>query len=46
MVDPHKVRPCNWTDRLPYHIEIDPEGFIPVFIGRLAIWPFGGPSSD
>ena len=31
-------RILNWT---PITIEID-EGFSPVFIGRLAIWPFGG----
>ena len=27
VTDPHKVRPCNYTGLLPYHIRIPPEVF-------------------
>ena len=46
LTDPHKVRPGNWTGRSPCHIGIDPEGFSPVSIGSLEIWPFDGPKSE
>ena len=29
VTDPHKVRPCNYTGLLPYHIRIPPEVFRP-----------------
>ena len=43
VTDPHKVRPCNCSGISPYQIRIDLEGFNPVSIDRLEIWPFDGP---
>ena len=40
VTDPHKVRPCNYTGLLPYHIRIPPEVFRPYTwntFGELAV---------
>ena len=31
VTDPHKVRPCNYTGLLPYHIQIPPFPCLPIY---------------